>query len=788
MEKKRKLPARAAARVEHVSKKRTSTPPERSLTPVPPANDVKPVDSQPDEPPPLPKSLQPGHPLPTVENAQPEDLSAREYQSVQESGVLAESLSRSRQKWTHEGIFEKYWTRPFKRKGVVREEPNNPPKESMTKIGPVTIIVEPHHLEATMYAVKDPKPAAPTTTSAFRPIIQYGPPNGVMPPPPPPKPSAPSSPAAAAAAPATPSTPQAQSQPPPHQSPQPVSLQQQQPQQQQQEEQGPRQRQQQQQQQQQQGQGQGQEQEQQLLPPPPPPPLPPPSAPTAAPGPTQLQTPQTQPPMAQPQSMSPSESRRPSSSVNPGQPLASPRGLESVLAAPQPSPAAAPFTAPPQPQPLPLSNGPPHPPPPVNRPLYAPNPTAVPSVPSPVIPSAKPAVAAAKPGTPTAAGADPIIVTLAEKASEDPHLRDLMKRVAVGEAAPNELAHFQRIIDQITNEYKKKGGQQGPSADRLAVEGRTVKYFADEVRTILDIVLNSNPQQRSSDLRSPPGSDPLVILLVKEALDKSFTRDIVRRIAEGKPKFADALELKSVLDKLAKEAAKSQQAAGGGSQVAQSPANGLEDHGVVPNGAGSRKPSVSGPPQPQTPSASQQALRSKGPPPSSKPDIAAIVFEFTGGAGDRYRFPKYSILEYSPNQVIASFLIVRKGSNLEYGGEPTLDYYQPVTIRLHSHSSKHLENLARVVAPQDEVQRYMDDVMTNMTRAEYVLLAMRLPREEDEQADDRSETPKADTSLRNQQTSVLWTAKPAPVVAPPKGLARPAGEEDQYMKFIASVS
>ncbi|KAI6084593.1 hypothetical protein F4821DRAFT_261823 [Hypoxylon rubiginosum] len=90
----------------------------------------------------------------------------RDFQSIQESGVLAESLQRSRQKWINEGVFEKYWTKPTKRKGVVKEDPNNPPKGSMAKIGQVTITVEPHVFEVTMYAVKDPKPVPLRRTPA----------------------------------------------------------------------------------------------------------------------------------------------------------------------------------------------------------------------------------------------------------------------------------------------------------------------------------------------------------------------------------------------------------------------------------------------------------------------------------------------------------------------------------------------------------------------------------------------------------------------------------------------
>lgn len=97
MERKRKIPPRAAARVEQANKRRTSTPPvdgnttTRSATPSV-ANNAAEDENQPPEseaptPPQrtrLPRSINPGKPLPTVEKAQPEDLPKTEYQSVQE--------------------------------------------------------------------------------------------------------------------------------------------------------------------------------------------------------------------------------------------------------------------------------------------------------------------------------------------------------------------------------------------------------------------------------------------------------------------------------------------------------------------------------------------------------------------------------------------------------------------------------------------------------------------------------------------------------------------------------
>ncbi|KAI9771766.1 MAG: hypothetical protein M1839_002731 [Geoglossum umbratile] len=137
-------------------------------------------------------------------------------------------------------------------------------------------------------------------------------------------------------------------------------------------------------------------------------------------------------------------------------------------------------------------------------------------------------------------------------------------------------------------------------------------------------------------------------------------------------------------------------------------------------------------PAQQQPTPPVAHIKSKSHALSHKSDISAVIFEFAAGSGDRFLFPKYSILEYLPGgtQVIASFLVVRKGSDSVSGSyDPSLDYYQPVTTRLAAQTSKMLEPLVKVVADPAEARKYMDDIMDNMTRAEYVHLAMRLPRD-----------------------------------------------------------
>ena len=759
MVEKRKLPARAAARVEQIAKKRNITPPsaKRSESSAPPPEPTPDPKTTPvEEAPTLPKSISAGNPLPTVETPQPDDLSNKDYQSVAESGVLAESITRSRQRWISEGIFEKYWSKPIKKKGVIQEEPNNPPKDSMVKLGQVTITVEPHVFEATMFAVKDPKPAPPPPQTSFRPVLQYGPPNGVMPPPPTPK--------------ATPSAKLALLVPTPSQPQTPAQVKAE-------------------------------------------------ISPSTAQTPTHTPTQASARVSTQPQATQPAYGQTPTlpptptfTSTAPRPPVASPRGMESVLepnsVVPQPqrpsvtaqnnntlqtrpSPSiGAPSTG--------NGNGGG-----LSAPSLAPMRPAVPAGPKPSTPGAPAAVP----------GADPIILTLAEKAGEDPQLRDLMKKVAQGNAAKHELERFQAIIDAITAESKR-----GPSADKLVVDGRTVRYFAEEVRAILDIVLRSNPKETSAHLLPPAGTDPLVVMLVKTALDDAKTKEMIQRIANKTPRFSDATDLKATLDRLCDTLAKDKERKQAQS-APPSPATATATATPKSNGVPSGQASSASVPQP-----AQQALRSKGPPPPPKPDISAIVFEFVGGTGDRYMFPKFSVLETLPvpapqQQVVASFLIVRRGSKAEYPmADPDMDYYQPVTIRLFTSTGRHLENLARVVAPQEEVRRYMDDIMEKMTRAEYVLLAMRLPRGDKDGESSPEEREKslavtnggptakqaaeAEQAAQAQaQAPVLQAPQPPPptvmwATRPPKPeirevtrskIYKPMDVDDQYQSFISTV-
>jgi hypothetical protein len=347
------------------------------------------------------------------------------------------------------------------------------------------------------------------------------------------------------------------------------------------------------------------------------------------------------------------------------------------------------------------------------------------------------------PAEPPAKRTDPVIQMLAEQAATDPDLKALMKTVANGEASPAELKLFQSHIDQLTQLHKtRQAAKEGAErmAERAAQQhnsnGNTsysVPVSTDKVRQVSKISTTERKAQREAQ-QNNRGAEPTVIL--------------------------------------------------GTENIQPSPSHAPSHASLAPTPHA--HPLASGPshyqPQPQP-----QALRSKGPVPSTKPDISGVVFEFTGGSGDRFLFPKFSILEYLPQgQVIASFLIVRKGSSSDSPTyDPELDYYQPITIRLYAHQGRQLDALQKIVAPPDEVRRYMDDIMDNMTRAEYVLLAMRLPR-------DIEPAPAAKEVETNQpirmDDQVLWTAtNPTPVnVLQP--VARLLTEEEKYQSFISTVA
>jgi hypothetical protein len=300
-------------------------------------------------------------------------------------------------------------------------------------------------------------------------------------------------------------------------------------------------------------------------------------------------------------------------------------------------------------------------------------------------------------------------------------------------------------------------------------------------------------------------TDPVIQMLAERAATDPDLKALMRIVANGEATPEELKKFQTHIDELTR-IQKARQAAAQASQpptqppptpaAASAPVNGHTATRPVSTTATKPEPPARTTPAPPTPTSrpepqyqpQPQALRSKGPLPPTKPDISGVVFEFTGGSGDRFLFPKFSILEYLPGgQVIASFLIVRKGSSSDSPSyDPDLDYYQPITIRLYAHQGRQLDALQKVVAPQDEVRRYMDEIMDKATRAEYVLLAMRLPR-------DTEQAPVVDKDEEAEKASQmdinpLWpTTIPTPIQKA-KPVKKVPTEEESHQAFINSVA
>lgn len=295
-------------------------------------------------------------------------------------------------------------------------------------------------------------------------------------------------------------------------------------------------------------------------------------------------------------------------------------------------------------------------------------------------------------------------------------------------------------------------------------------------------------------------TDPVIQMLAERAATDQQLKGLMRIVANGEATSSELRQFQNHIDELNAISKARQKSAA--QSAAQTPINANSQPPPPlsttqlsgPPNAPVAKPAPPPIPAPiSAPPQQPQALRSKGPVAPPKPDISGVVFEFNGGNGDRYLFPKYSILDYLPGgQVIASFLIVRKGSSSDSTSyDPELDYYQPVTIRLYTHQGKQLDSLQKVVASPDEVRRYMEDIMDNTTRAEYVLLAMRLPKDSEPEKEgtpvNSSDQPESDANNSNLPLWQTTNAPPPPPVAklPSKKLLT---EEEKYQSFITSVT
>ena len=274
----------------------------------------------------------------------------------------------------------------------------------------------------------------------------------------------------------------------------------------------------------------------------------------------------------------------------------------------------------------------------------------------------------------------------------------------------------------------------------------------------------------SQDQNGEPKQDPVIQMLATRAASDHGLKTLMKVVASGQASQTQLKDFQDHIDELntiLKDQPKSTENLQDGKQPP--PPRGQEyisrvvvptstpdsSWTQIPSVAPYSQPHAQAPPIKTEPSSKTQpftapSASSKSAYTVHKPEINSIVFDF-GGTGDRFSLPRFSILEYlyGGTQVIVSFLVIRRGSTAKAGKyKDTKSYYQPVTMRLSTPHPRVLQPLAKVVAPPDEVRRYMDSVFDKMSPAETVFLATRLPRAQDAEGPQKSELiPQPDPQL-----------------------------------------
>ena len=144
--------------------------------------------------------------------------------------------------------------------------------------------------------------------------------------------------------------------------------------------------------------------------------------------------------------------------------------------------------------------------------------------------------------------------------------------------------------------------------------------------------------------------------------------------------------------------------------------------------------------------------------PRPEPRIKHIIIEFLSppSAGqapitDRWLFPEHAVLDtqYGGTEMTCSFLVERKGSeilaafkdvspeellSMKQIWRPDTEYFQPVTFTIKTSQHRILETIARSAKSLPEVQKHMQHILENKTRAPQLYLVHQLAKEKVEHA------------------------------------------------------
>ena len=308
----------------------------------------------------------------------------------------------------------------------------------------------------------------------------------------------------------------------------------------------------------------------------------------------------------------------------------------------------------------------------------------------------------------------------------------------------------QTTLPPFREGFAQFGPQGPPPMDRAPIP--VPASIVDPKTPSLPEERNTSQQVGAKDQNGEPKQDPVIQMLATRAASDHGLKTLMKVVASGQASATQLKDFQDHIDEL-NTLLKSQpsliEPLQDESRPQPPPRSGQEyvsrvvvptptpdkSWTQIPSTAPYSTPTAKYPPIKTEPSAKTQPFTaplvgSKSPYTVHKPEISSIVFDF-GGTGDRFSFPRFSILEYlyGGTQVIVSFLVIRRGSTAKPEKyKDNRNYYQPVTMRLSTPHPRFLEPLAKVVAPPDEVRRYMDSVFDKMSPADTVFLATRLPR------------------------------------------------------------
>ncbi|KAI9725935.1 MAG: hypothetical protein M1828_002263 [Chrysothrix sp. TS-e1954] len=275
---------------------------------------------------------------------------------------------------------------------------------------------------------------------------------------------------------------------------------------------------------------------------------------------------------------------------------------------------------------------------------------------------------------------------------------------------------------------------------------------------------------------SKPSQDPVIQMLAQRASTSPELKILMKIVASGHASPAQLKVFQSHIDDLTGILQRQNKS------NTNTTANTGASTSTVPNPTPSQ-PSVSTTQTPfrATPPVYHQPLAAPKPKPFVYPKFETIgtAIEFAAGSGDRYWFPRHSVLEYNlgSRELKASFLIVRKGSTSDTGVyEASKEYYQPVTMTVLADQPSTLETIARNVASLDEAKKHMDEVMQRATRAEDKDLTLRLPKHG---AGDQTGTPGPD-SRRSFKTSL---GRDSPAVGSGRGSKHKHDDYDHMCRY-----